>query len=55
MSQKTDYKATPTEQGRTGGESTEAGVKNTTTSTRRSRHQGRKLSPRDKEEKRCRR
>ena len=52
---KTDnHKATPTKQVRTGEERTEAGAKNTTTSTRRSRHQGRERSPRDKEEKQSR-
>ena len=39
------------EQGRTGGGRTETGAKNTTTSTRRSRHQGRECSPRGKQRK----
>ena len=42
--------ATATEQGRPDGERIKAGAKNTTTSTKRNSHEGRKGSPRDKEE-----
>ena len=49
-SEKRQPEATATEQDRPGRERTKAGAKNTTTSTKRNSHKGRKGSPRDKEE-----
>ena len=49
-SEKRQSEATATEQGRPGGERTKAGAKNTTRSKKRNSHEGRKGSPRNKEE-----